>query len=259
MSDSQDDKFVGSASVGDQALSAQSPQVVGDLLSLLTHDLRNPLAALSSNAGYLEMFNENLSQDAQEAIADLRLSVEAMGRIVESLELVCHDLKDQPAPSASSSHVGELISGIWPQVQRAAESHGVELELDISAVAELRILAGAAPFSRALAGLVHNALSVAPARSTVVLSGHREGSGLCFQVRDEGPVLSPKFLPAVFSAEGQVQFKTEIGARYSRGLGLFVVARSAHWAGAVLRSGQGNQGNQGNQGSLLELVVPVCK
>lgn len=248
MTDSADDG-VPKKSIGRLPIAEESHEVIGDVLGLVAHDLRNPLAALSSNVGFLGMVGEELSEDAREAIDDLQLSIEAMGRIIDSVELVCHDLKGQEPPPALAIAIGSAIRAVRPQAERAAKSHGVELEIDCGAWEQDKFMASDSAFRRALTALVHNALTVAPPRSRVVLSARCEGQEVVFRVEDSGVALSPDLAEAALSAGGQVEVKTNPAGRYSRGLGLYVVARSAELAGVKMRLGESEAG------SAIELIA----
>lgn len=236
----------------DQSLSEASPGAVADVLGMLAHDLRNPLAALSSNVGFLGMLETDLGADAKEAVADLLLSVEALNRIVDSVELLCHDLKGSPPLAAGQVPIASVLRTLAEPLQRAAESHGVELELNIDSASEVAVMASASFLGRALAGLIQNGITVSPQRSTVRLGVSVQQGAAHFQLRDQGPPLSPDLADAAFSATGQNRIKSELGARYSRGLGLYAVARAAEMAGARLRR------SECDEGSLLEIVVPLA-
>ena len=112
-------------------LREESAEIIGGVLGLLTHDLRNPLAALSSNVGFLNMVGDAFGEDVREALSDVQLSIEAMARIVDSLELVSHDLGHLTAPPPIAVRILDLVRAVLPPVQRAAESHGVELVVEI--------------------------------------------------------------------------------------------------------------------------------
>lgn len=249
MTDSSNNDSSAERSGGHRPIAEESPSTIADVLGLITHDMRNPLAALSSNVGFLNMVSDGMSSDAREAVDDLQLSIEAMGRIIDSLELLCHDLKCQKFGVAMSLTVGSVVRAVSGQAERAAQSHGVVLKLDCGAHEADRFLAVENPFLRALSALIHNALTVAPPRTTVTMTVKVGSEGVSFLVEDRGPGLSPEFAEAALTASGQVDIKTASGGRYSRGLGLYVVARSAELAGVKLRIGETEQG------SALELIA----
>jgi len=248
MTDSSDSSS-NETSKGRLPIAEESHEVLGDVLGLVAHDLRNPLAALSSNVGFLGMVGDGLSDDAREAIDDLQLSIEAMGN---SVELVCHDLKAQEPPPPLALNIGSAVRGFQAQAERAAKSHGVGLEVDLCGLDQDKFIASDHAFRRALTALVHNALTVAPPRSTVHLSLRRDDDRIVFRVEDDGVALSPALAEAALSAGGQVEVKTDPAGRYSRGLGLYVVARSAELAGVKLRIAETESG------SAIELVAPAA-
>jgi signal transduction histidine kinase len=226
----------------------ESPDRIGGVLGLITHDLRNPLAALSSNAGFLHMVGDSFSEEVREALHDVQLSIEALTRIVDSLELVSHDLGTISGPAPIVVRVGDLLRTVLPPVERAAQSHGVQLVMFRNGHDDDRIRVGEVYFIRSLVALLLNAITAAPARSEVVCSLLVDGDDFVFRVTDDGAALDPGLTEAALSAVGQLEIKTARAGRYSRGLGLYVVARSSELAGAHIRVGSSQTG------SVIELV-----
>lgn len=226
---------------------------LGDLLGLVTHDLRNPLAALSSNVGFLQMLATEMKPEAQEAIDDLQVSVEALGRIADCLELLGHELTGRALEPATLQQVGAVLRSLKKAAQRSAKSHEVVLTFVTDDQEELRFRAGDQSFARALSGLIHNALTVAPSKSEVLVRVRSEGEAVVFRVEDGGPQLSVEMLASLAQAEAQNRLKSSRDARYSRGLGLFVVHHWAKRAGAELRIGESALR------SALELVAPSAQ
>lgn len=221
---------------------------LGEVLGLVVHDLRNPLAALSSNLGFLKMAADKLDPELKEAIDDLGLSVEVLARIADSLEVLATDLRSQLAARTSAISVLAVMDSIRSPVERAAQSHGVELSMSSSFAG--RVLASEPFFSRSLTALLMNAVSSAPRRSRVELATSELGQKLVFRVSDRGPAVPPELFEEAKSLLGQVRLKGRVEARYSRGLGLYVVARTASLAQAEFRPGAVE-----GPGSALELIV----
>src|SRR5690606_9941713 len=102
-----------------------------------------------------------------------------------------HDLADRPPGRPTTLTVASLVRSVQGHAERGAQSHGVKLEWELAGCEELRVLAIEQPFLIALSALVHNAITVAPARSTVSCRLESEGSNLSFSVLDDGPELAP--------------------------------------------------------------------
>ena len=224
------------------------PGLLGELVGLLTHDIRNPLAALSSNVGYLTMVGTELSQDIREAIFDLQLSVEVLARISDAMETVSQELRAVAPPDQVVVDVQQLLSALRAPVERAATSHGVTLRID--AQDEVRVSIGESAFCKALTNLLHNAISLAPPSTEVLLRVLAQPDQVHFRVEDQGTPLDKDLWDAAFSAEGQISVKGRAAGRYTRGLGLYMVGRCAQLAGAVV------QVQEGARGSAIDLVAP---
>jgi signal transduction histidine kinase len=221
-----------------------APETLSRILGLVTHDLRNPLAALSSNIGFLQMVGSEFSGEVREAVDDLVLSVEALGRIVDSLELVGHDLASRSFPPPVAVAVGSILRAVSPHVERGAKSHGVTVEWDQAAAENASVVAAEQPLVLSLSALLHNAVTVSPARSIVRCSVVVQGNEVQFVVQDDGPALTLGMRERALRADEQADIKGERGARYSRGLGLYAVAQAAQLAGVEVLVGNHPGGSE---------------
>lgn len=231
------------------SLRGEAPENIGDLLGLVTHDLRNPLAALSSNVGFLQMLASEMNEESRETIDDLQISVEALGRITDTLELLGYELIGRSGERPSVLDVGSVLRAVEKPAVRSAKSHEVTLTFAIDDRESIRFRASVQAFSRALSALIHNALTVAPQKSEVIVRVTKEGERVVFRVEDVGPALTAEMLQSVGTVEAQNRLKSDRSSRYSRGLGLFTAQHWARRAGVTLRIGEHAKG------SALELVA----
>lgn len=216
------------------SLREDSHDTLGGVLALLAHDLRNPLAALMSNASFLSMVLKDLSADDREALDDIQLSVEALGRITDSLEVVSRDLSGRPGRPPVVITVSEALGPFFAEATRAAQSHGVRLTVVFGDAENARLLVSEDEFNRAVSAITHNGISVAPSGTEVSLKVRVQGSEVLLEIFDEGPRVDPGLRERAVSAKGQMELKATRAARYSRGLGLYVARRSALLAGGCL-------------------------
>ncbi len=72
-------------------------------------------------------------------------------------------------------------------------------------------------------------------------------------VEDGGARVTAEFQDKAFTAEGQVSAKGQVGARYSRGVGLYAARLAAHASGAEVRVVAPPTGN----GNAFELSIAL--
>jgi K+-sensing histidine kinase KdpD len=216
--------------------------LVSELLGILAHDLRNPIAALLSNVGYLNMLGRALPDDVRETIVDLELSIEALGRMTHVLELLAGEVTNSGPRPWTTFALSTVFDALWAPAERAAESHGVRLER--TAFGSERVESVESSVQGALSALIHNAIMCAPPRSTVRVSSEIEGENLVIAIEDDGPQLAVPYRGSAFTSRGPVETKGKLEGRYSRGLGLYVAGREVLLARAQLRVQNPARGNR---------------
>jgi signal transduction histidine kinase len=229
------------ASAGDLLLPAQ---LVGELIGLLAHDLRNPLSALHSNLGYLDAVLPSEEAEAREAVDDGVVSCDGLSHVIDNVDLLGQILRGGLSVSRSPFSVAALLAGAVERCQSAARSHGLKLELDAKArQMHVAVDVGRDLATRALTNLIRNSIQHAPSSSTVLVSAAVEGALVCVYVKDTGSALTDDLMENAFTAEGQVAAKLRANSRYSRGMGLYCARVAARLCGADIRVIPSAKGN----------------
>ena len=210
--------------------------LIGGLLGLIVHDLRNPLSALHSNASFLQSARDATSPDVKEALEDVSASCEALGHIIDNVELLALALRGERRFEQNSFTVRELISDALSRSRSLATSYSVRIEFVASADADAKLVANREMLGRALGNLIKNAIQHTQDGVPVRVSARLDGARVLLLVEDGGSPVSAEFLDKAFSAEGQVSAKGLVGARYSRGIGLFAARLASDAAGAKVRA-----------------------
>jgi signal transduction histidine kinase len=211
------------------------PQLIGEMLGLLAHDLRNPLSALHSNLGYLDTVLSSHDGEAREAVEDGVVSCDGLSHVIDNVDLLGQVLRGGLRVQRSPSPAAPLIAGAVERCQPAARSHGLTLELDAQArQLHAAVDVGRDLATRALTNLIRNSIQHAPPSSTVTVTASLEGKSVCVQVRDSGSPLTDDIRESAFTAEGQVAAKGRANSRYSRGMGLYCARLAAKLCGAEI-------------------------
>jgi signal transduction histidine kinase len=227
------------------------PLLIAQLLALVAHDLRNPLSALHSNAGYLQSTAGANNDDLREALDDVVSSCSSLGYIIDNLELLSLALEDSPALEPAPLALADVATEALQQCQDLALSYRVTLRAEHDPDAQsVFASANRDMLRRSLSNLVRNAIQHGARGTDIVIS---VGRGV-LRVEDGGPELAPELGERAFTAAGQLECKSHPAGRYSRGLGLFAAMVAARAAGATLSKIAPRRAG----GNAFELVVPVA-
>jgi len=208
-----------------------NPVLLAQLLALVAHDLRNPLSALHSNAGYLQSTVGKESDDLREALDDVVSSCTSLGSIIDNLELLGIALEDALPLELSPLSLSDVATEAVQQCQALARSYRVELYVEREPGAQASfVMSHRDMLRRALANVIRNSIQHGARQGQVLVA---VGKGQV-RVEDGGPALAPELAERAFTAAGQLECKNHPQGRYSRGLGLFAAEVAAKAAGAEL-------------------------
>ncbi|HYG68517.1 MAG TPA: ATP-binding protein, partial [Anaeromyxobacteraceae bacterium] len=211
-----------------------------EVLAVVSHDLRTPLATVMMSASTLVMSAErgDVSRDRVEAAAKrMQQAGERMARMVSDLLDLSALEQGRLALQAAPVQPEELVREAAEQARPVAEAKG--LELGWAAAPDLpRVRADSGRILQVLGNLVSNALKAAES-GFVTVQASRVGGDVRFEVADSGPGIPEADLPHVFD-----RFRRGRTAAY-RGTGLgLAIARGiveAHggriWAESRLGAG----------------------
>ena len=229
---------------------------LGEVMALLAHDLKNPLAAVLTNLGFvtasLDDPDDAVRADAKEAMVDVRHACESLQRFVANLELIGREasgrvsLPPDDAPLDLGSVVDEIVDRQGePAAGRRLRVHIRARPVTVYARADRDMVL------RAAENLLANAIQCAPSGSEIeVVVDTAARSQARITVLDDGVVIPMELRTMVPTAAGQVLAKGRPEARYGRGLGLYAASIAASLAGGRVEYGE----HEGR--SALSLYLP---
>jgi signal transduction histidine kinase len=221
-----------------------------ELIALLTHDLRNPLAALLANLNFVGSTLVDRGPDVALALGDAKTACSMLEQLIANLDFLAIVLRSTEAPPRAVS-LHEAVGAAISRQRAPARALGVDLELFVTEACPKTVLVEAALFGRAIDNLLANALQYSPERGRVrVELGRNEDRGVV-SILDDGPLVPAAFRSAVLTVDGQINAKQIRHGRYGRGLGLYCAARAAILSGARVQIAE----RDGR--SVLELSAPI--
>jgi two-component system, sensor histidine kinase and response regulator len=208
-----------------------------DLVSLLVHDLRNPLGGL---VGILDSLERHVSDP--ELRADMRLALEAGGRLRETLDDMLQVRMLESGAVRIHREVVEadvVVREAIASVRGAARARQVDIAPVVD-LADLRVPADRKLVRRAIENLLSNALKYSPIGGQVVAAVHGASGGVEIEVADRGVGVPDNLKAQLFQKFGSVEAaRGEL--RRGIGLGLYLVrmVALAHGGHAVVRDREG--------------------
>jgi|ERR1051326_3114418 signal transduction histidine kinase len=191
-----------------------------DLLSIVSHDLRAPLAVI---LGFTNIFLRTV-RPGEPVNCDPR-HIEAIQRSATQMTRLIEDLLSTASIEADHVLIERQLNAVGPLIDEA-----VELMQPLATLRDIRLKAEVAGYispifvdreriMQVFANLIGNGIKFSPAGATITIRAGQLEDDVQFSVQDSGPGIPEDQLPRIFD-----RFWQKPGtARKGTGLGLFIV------------------------------------
>jgi CheY-like chemotaxis protein len=191
-----------------------------ELLALLSHELRDPIHAISTNAWLVR------SRASAEGV---RRPAEAIERQVATLSQRLDDLLDvvrvsqHPDLKLEEVALQRVVSAAIEAVERREDVQRRELSVEMPEE-PVEVRADRARLEQCVASLLSNAIKYSPQQGRIVVAVRREGDDALVRVKDEGIGIDPQELPRLFDrfTRGTAARQHGVGGL---GIGLYITRK----------------------------------
>ncbi len=227
----------------------QANRMRKEMMAVVSHDLRNPLGAVSLRATAVERRAERAGDAATVADAQaMQRSARQMERLVsDMLDLVAIEvghLTIKPQPQKLCSLLAEVEEMLVP----LGEHHGVKVE--VRPPASLVVLKGDRNrIVQVLSNLAGNAMKFTPTGGRVTVRAELEEGRVRLSVSDTGPGIHPEELPHIFDRYWRARGMEKMAGV---GLGLAIVKGIVEAHGGSVRAE-----SQPGEGSTFHVELPL--
>ncbi|MBD8630881.1 PAS domain-containing protein [Oxalobacteraceae sp. CFBP 8755] len=190
-----------------------------DFLAMLAHELRNPLAPITTAAQLLQRGQMD-APGIVRASAIIARQAEHMTALVNDLLDVSRVTRGQVTMAKEAVAIEPLVHEAVEQVRPILDSCHHELFLDIEP--GLYVLGDRTRLIQVLSNILNNAAKYTSARGRIVLSVRMDGGDVRIAVRDNGQGIEPPMLPYIFDLFTQAE-RTPDRSQGGLGLGLALV------------------------------------
>lgn len=219
------------------------------ILSLIAHDLKNPLASV---AQFSDLLVEKPELTRKEHIlTSLQVSSHAALNLLENLlywgRSQAHEIEVKP----ESIHIRKLFEEALSLFEHMAMQKEVDLRIDASQ--DLIAFGDHTLINIVLRNLISNAIKFTPRKGSITLEGHKEEGKVSVSVIDTGIGIKPEIL-ALFKSEGRLNSSSGTESEPGTGLGLQLARDLISKNGGDLRIN-----SRPNEGSAFTFTLPPGK
>jgi signal transduction histidine kinase/CheY-like chemotaxis protein len=206
--------------------------VKSNFISLLAHELRNPLAPVKTTLEILE--HQKLDADTTKLIKEAHLQVHAMQRLLDDLLDITRVTQGKFSLQIQRSHLNSMIAHavtVSKSIFNKAHTYSIQIETDD----DLWLNIDAVRFEQALVNILNNAAKYTDAGGTIEVLSRKEGDLLIISVRDNGKGIAWEHLKDVFQPFRQVEEKLTQSSG-GIGIGLSITKHIIELHGGTIRA-----------------------
>lgn len=227
---------------GSVALARELKTLRARFLSLLVHDLRNPLATAQVN---LELLRRGLAPEEQaETVSDALLSVEGALAILRDVTEINRAENQGFQYSRSVGAIDQLLASVIDRQGAAAALRQVMLVTQIAP--PLTSEFDGEPLGRALNHVLNSSIRHARVRGQVVVSATTRDNEILIAIDNDGAPIPRETRPKLFARYG-----ADGEGRTSRGIGFYLARLVIEHHGGSIRATESTIG-----GARFEITLP---
>lgn len=195
---------------------SQGVQLRDNVLAIVAHDLRTPLATISMAADLLR--DDEADERRLHFLAMIRAAAHQADRLISDLIDVTRIEAGKLSLESQAEPLAYLLKSATEMFAPQADHQGIMLVADVTNVRGISVRVDYARVMQLLANLISNALKFTAGGGSVVVDAAVAGHYARVSVRDTGIGIAPDELPHVFERFWQAAHHKRAGA----GLGLAI-------------------------------------
>ena len=222
-----------------QLARASALAAVGEMSSVIAHEVRTPLGIVLSSAQIVRR-EPNLSDEGRELLSFIESETERLGRLVSTML----ETTRPRAPDIAPTDMGRVVTHAVALLAAQAARQHVSVETRLPE-APIHADCDDEQMTQVLLNLLLNGLQILKQGGRILVTLAREGDQVLIDIADDGPGIAPDARARIFEA---FYFQREGGI----GLGLAVVQRIVAAHGGEVEAGASELG-----GALFRVRLPL--
>jgi two-component system sensor histidine kinase KdpD len=229
-------------------LVSESERLSKTLLNSISHEIRTPIAAITSAASNLAQADQPTRGELERSmVSEIQEAARRLNRLVGNLLNMTRLESGHVKPKLDWCDVGDLVHVTLKDIERELAGHkcSVEIEPGLPLVRMDFVL-----MQQVLTNLLLNAVLHTKPGTSITLSVRTQNDGLAFTVADNGPGLPAETLPLLF----EKFYRAPTAPAGGTGLGLAIVKGFVEAQGGNVKAD-----NRPGGGALFTVRLPLAK
>lgn len=232
-----------------RAAAEESNRLKDEFLATVSHELRTPLTAI---LGWSRMLETGLdSETAARAIETIRRNAKSQSQIIDDILDVSRIITGNLYLDLQPLELAPIIEAAVNVVRPTAEAKRISIDIELDSQPTL-VPGDANRLQQVVWNLLSNAIKFTPSGGNVRIAVSHSDSETEIAVSDNGPGITPEFLPFVFDRFRQAD-STTTRRHGGLGLGLAIVRHLVEIHGGSVNAKSGGP----NQGATFTVRLPV--
>ncbi len=190
-----------------------------NFISLMSHDLKTPVAKIAGIADILKIKFQNTSEQG-ELIDNIVGSTKELNNFINSILDLTKIESQNLTIRRESRDINKIIEGITEKLEFEAESKEIKLETELSPLYPIQV--DPVLMNRVLSNLIENAIKYAGKGKSILVKTWDDPEWVYVEVRDDGVGIGPDDLDHIFDKFYRVKNDSTHAIKGS-GLGLYLV------------------------------------
>ena len=190
-----------------------------NFISLMSHDLKTPVAKIAGIADILKIKFNNTPEQT-ELIDNVVASTKELNNFINSILDLTKIESQNLTLRKESKDVNRIIEGIVEKLEFEANAKEMKLETDLSPLYPIQI--DTVLMNRVISNLIENAIKYAGRGKTVEVKTHDDAEWVYIEIKDNGTGIGPDDLAHIFDKFYRVKNDSTHAIKGS-GLGLYLV------------------------------------
>ena len=219
----------------------------------VAHELKNPLASLSSAVDTLRKVKE---PELQEQLLDVvQDDVRRLDRLITEISTASRIDAELSRANFEQIDIGDIIGSIVKSRDERGENEGVRIAYGRPRTGSAFVRGDGPQLARVMENLLNNAISFSPENGTVRISATGDGERVHINVEDEGPGIPEDQREAIFRRFHSIRPFGEDFGKHS-GLGLAIAKAIVEGHGGTIKA---ENRDDSASGARLSISLPMAR